>query len=111
LHVYPVETFSVAAVVGRNSVGMILCYLLVGQRFKEKIVSFKKVTFYAYVLLTCFFVVNFMFAPDPTWTDWTLAIRYERDTMYILASLIVSYGVGKTLGAILFWSWWKNHKK
>ena len=108
LHVFPIETFGVLAVVGRNIFGMILCYLLVGRRFKEKMVTFKKSVFFAYVLLTCFFVVNFLVAPDPSWTDWTLAIRWGRDTTYILASLIVSYGIGKTFGTILFWCWWKK---
>jgi hypothetical protein len=111
LSVYPIETFRVACVFGRNSLGMVLCYMLVGQWFKQKIVSFKKSTFFAYVLLTGFFVVNFLVAPDPSWTDWTLAIRWGQDTTYILASLIVSYGVGKTLGTILFWTWWKNPEK
>ena len=103
---YPIETFQVLAVFGRNFAGLLLCYLLTAKIFKQKIVSFKRTTFLAYVVLGGFFAFNFAVARDPAWTDWTLAIRWERPTIYILKSFLWSYGVGKAVGLLTFWTWW-----
>jgi len=108
LSFYPNNLFLVVSCLGRDLVGMVFCYFLVGNLIKQKVVSFKRSTFAAYLLLILFLVVNFGFAPDLTWTDWTYAVRAGCDTATILRSLLVSYGLGRVFSVILLWSWWKT---
>ena len=105
---YPDSLFQVFSVIGRDITGMIFCFLFIGSRFKEKIVSFKQTTFFAYVLLVGFLILDFAIAPDPTFTDWTYAVRQGCSTEHILKSLIFSYGIGKVFSTMLVWSWWKT---
>jgi len=105
---YPDSLFQVVSVLGRDVVGMVLCYFLVGNLIKKGIIKFGKNTLYAYLLLIGFLLVDFGMAANPTWTDWTYAVRQGCSTNYILASLLFSYGIGKVLSALLVYTWWKK---
>lgn len=98
----------VMAVLGRDVAGIFLCVLLVSHRLKEGIITPKTSTFWAYGLLVWFLGVLFAVAPDPTWTDWTYAVRMGCSTARILTTLVVSYGLGKAITAFLVWTWWKS---
>jgi len=108
LPMYPQDISQVLLVLARDGVGMIFCYLLVGERIKDGIISFNYGTSLAYLLLLGFFALVFMVAPNPTWTDWTYAIRQGCDMSTILYSLLVPYGMGKAFGTIVIWTWWRK---
>lgn len=108
LPTYPESLFQVVSVLGRDFVGMILCYFLVGGLIREGVIKFKNATLISYVALTSFLMITFAMAADPTWTDWTYAIRQGCSTSHILTSLLFSYGIGKVLSTLLVWSWWKT---
>jgi len=105
---YPESLIQVVSVLGRDVVGMILCYFLVGNLIKKGVMKFKRATFYAYLGLIGFLVVDFGMAKTPTWTDWTYAARQGCTTNYVLASLLFSYGIGKVFSTLLVWAWWKT---
>lgn len=105
---YPNNVVMVVSCLGRDAVGMVFSYFLVGDRIKQKTISFKRSTLAAYFLLICFLVVDFLVAKDPTFTDWTYAIRQGCSTGKILTALLVSYGLGKAFTAFLIWTWWKE---
>lgn len=105
---YPESLFQVLTVLGRDIIGMILCYFLIGNHIRKGIISFKNITLISYTILIGFLVLTFSMAPNPTWSDWTYAIRQGCNTDYILLSLIFTYGVGKFLTSVLVWSWWKT---
>ena len=105
---YPNSLIQVVSVLGRDVVGMLLCYFLVGNLIKKGVMEFKRSVFYAYVLLIGFLLVDFGMAKTPAWTDWTYAVRQGCSTSYILASLLFSYGIGKVLSTLLVWAWWKT---
>ena len=105
---FPDSLVQVLAVLGRDLVGCLFCFLLVGNRFLDGTVGFKRKTFLAYVLLILFFVAVFGVAESPAFTDWTYAVRVGASTEAILTSLVVCYGVGKALGSLVIWTWWKS---
>jgi len=105
---YPGNLLQVVAVLGRDIVGMVFCYLLVGRYIKDHIISFKKSTLIAYFCLTAFHIVLFATAKSPVQTDWTYAIRQGCSTSTILTSLLVSWVGGKAVTAFLIWTWWKR---
>lgn len=105
---YPNSLIQVVSVLGRDVVGMVLCYFLVGNLIKKGVMKFKRATFYAYLGLIGFLIVDFGMAKTPSWTDWTYAVRQGCTTNYVLASLVFSYGIGKVLSTVLVWSWWKQ---
>lgn len=104
---YPDNLFLVVCVSLRDFVGMILCFLLVGNHIRKGVIKFGKNTFMAYLLLIGFLLVDFGMATTPAWTDWTFAVRQGYSTSFILASLFFSYGLGKVFSTVLWWSWWK----
>jgi len=103
---YPQDLFLVISVLARDFGWMLFCYLLMGKHFRQKVISFKRNTFYAYLVLLSFLCMNFALAPNPTFTDWTYAIRQGCDISVVLKALAFSYGVGKAVGVLVFWSWW-----
>ena len=105
---FPDSLGQVLAVLGRDAVGVLFCFMLVGNRIKEDIVSFKESTFCGYFLLIVFLTFIFTFAETPAFTDWTYAIRVGESTRNILVSLVFSYGLGKAVGAVILWTWWKE---
>jgi len=103
---FPDSFWQVVFVLARDVVGCVFCFLMLRNRFKESVISFKDSTLTAYCALVLFLVILFVFAPNPTFTDWTYAIRQECSTERILNSLVYSYGLGKFVGAVLIWTWW-----
>lgn len=109
LFFYPDNLFLVVCVLGRDVAGMILCYML--QRINiGSIIQFKPITKFMYLVLIGFLTVNFAYAVDPTWTDWTYAIRQGKDTMYILTVFLVNWVGGKLITVGLVWSWFQGRR-
>lgn len=108
LPMYPESLNQAITLLARDLLGLLFCFLLIGQRLKDKIISFKQHTFLSYFVLTSFFVICFLVAKDPTFTDWTYAVRVGASTETILVSLFVCYGIGKMLSVVLVYSWWKR---
>jgi len=108
LPAYPDSFSQVVFVLARDCAGIVFCFLIVGKRMLDGVVSFKDSTGYAYFTLMIFLIAVFGFATSPVQTDWTYAIRMGSGTETILTSLIFSYGLGKAVGAVLIWTWWKN---
>jgi len=107
LPVYPDNWFLVVSVLSRDFVGMLLCYLLERTNIGS-IIQFKSVTYWSYVLLITFLVANFIYAADPSWTDWTYAIRQGMNTTYILTVFLINWIGGKLITVLLVWSWFKG---
>lgn len=108
LPMYPRDLGLVFAVLGRDAVGMFFCYLFVGDRMKQGIISYKDSVALSYLLLTSYLVAGFSIAPNPSWTDWTRAIIQGAPTSQILIVLLLQFGVGKILTALAVWTWWKK---
>ena len=105
---YPDSLGQVLAVLGRNVAGMAFCYMVISDRIKQDVISFKESTFGAYFFFIVFLTLLFTYAQTPAFTDWTFAVRMGASTQTILTSLIFSYGLGKAVGATLIWTWWKS---
>ena len=92
----------------RDIVGIILCYLLVGKYFEEKILKFNGKIILFLMINLVYLIVWFLYARTPAQTDWTYAIRYDYPLSVILTSFFVSHVVGKSLAALIYFSIWKN---
>ena len=91
----------------RDMVGMIFCYLLIGNYFKNKIVNFNHKTWLGYLLNLTFLIIWFILAPNPAWTDWTYAIKNNYSFTIILTSFIISHIIGKAIVTNIYFMIWK----
>jgi len=92
----------------RDIVGIILCYLLVGKYFEEKILKFNGKTVLLMTVNLAYLIVWFLCATTPALTDWTYAIRYDYPLTMVLTSFFVSHVVGKSLAGLIYSSIWKS---
>ena len=107
LPAYPDNLFLVLTTLGRDAAGMIFCFLLQKDKI-GKVIKLKKNTVLWYVILIAFLGFNFLIATDPTWTDWTYAIRMGYNVDYIFKSFLVTWVGGKIMAAMLVYSWFKS---
>lgn len=59
----------------QNLVGLCLLFLLTWGVWKAKMARFTRTTTFWMFILLLFMGINFMLAPDPSWTDYTYAVR------------------------------------
>jgi len=91
----------------RDLAGLTLCVIWSKPLFKSQIVKFDFLTFIGFTLLIVFLTVWFVEAGDPSWTDWTYAIRNNYSLQRILTSVFISHGIGKSITALLYVSSWR----
>ena len=104
---YPNSVLQLIFSLGRNLLGIILCYYLIGSFFQRRICSINKKTQFLFYLNAFFMFVWFYLAPSPAWTDWTFAIRYDYPFEVIVSSFLISHLLGKSLVALTYLSIWK----
>jgi len=106
LPIYPDNLFLGITILARDATGMAFCFLLQIDKF-GKVIKLKWLTICSYLILIAFLAINFFVAPDPTWTDWTFAIRQGCSTDHIIKSFLVSWGGGKIVASMRVYSWFK----
>lgn len=92
----------------RDLVGILFCFLLIGNYFLKGIVKINKHTIIMYLVNLAFLLAWFYLAPSPAWTDWTYAIRYDYPFIIVLESFVVSHVVGKSIVAVLYLTIWRS---
>lgn len=107
---YPNSVLQLIFAFGRNITGLILCYMLIGNYFRQGKLKITKKTTQLFFLNILFLAVWFVAAPSPAWTDWTYAIRHGYSWNVILYSVFVSHVIGKILVTVIFLSLWSKHK-
>lgn len=105
---YPRSVPQLVLSAGRNLVGLLLCYLLVGGYFKQGVCKLTKHTAQLILVNTVFIVVWFLLAPSPAYTDWTFAIRHDYPLLTVLSSFLISHIIGKTLVAATYLTIWRK---
>lgn len=105
---YPDSVLQLVFSIGRNIAGITLCYFLVGNYFKKEILQFSEAT-WTMLFVNAFFMLGwFLIAQNPSFTDWTFAIRYDYPLSQVIGSFLVSHVIGKTLVAITYLSMWQK---
>jgi len=104
---YPDNLFLCLSVLGRDAVGMLLCFLLTHDKM-DKVLQFSQRTVLAYGFLILFLGFHFLIAETPAWTDYTFAIRQGYSFDFILSSFIATWIGGKVVTVLLVWSWLKR---
>lgn len=92
----------------RDLVGVIFCYLLIGNYFKTNVLHFKTSTILLVLVNWLFLAVWFIFAPSPAYTDWTFAIKHGYSVGVVALSFLVSHVVGKSLVASIYYALWRK---
>ena len=93
---------------GRNITGLILCYMLIGNFFKQKKLEITKRVTQVFFLNILFLAVWFLLSPSPAFTDWTYAIRHDYSLNVIVQGFFISHVIGKSLVAAFFYTIWKK---
>lgn len=104
---YPNSLFQLAMSAGRNIVGLILCYLLIGRHFQNGLIHIKDSTIFLFYVNVIFLAVWFSLSASPAWTDWTFAIRHDYPASTVMTSFFISHVVGKSIVASIYYSIWK----
>lgn len=104
---FPDSILQLVFAFGRNIAGLILCYMLIGNYFKQKKLEITKWSVRLFLLNISFLAFWFLMASSPAWTDWTYAIRHNYPMQVILTSFFISHVIGKSLVATFFISIWK----
>lgn len=92
----------------RDLVGILFCFLLIGNYFLKGIVKINKHTIIMYLVNLAFLLAWFYLAPSPAWTDWTYAIRYDYSFIIVLESFVISHAIGKSIVTILYLTIWRS---
>ena len=108
---YPDSVLQLIFAFGRNITGVILCYMLIGNYFRQGKLKLTNKTTQLFFLNILFLAVWFVAAPSPAFTDWTFAIRHGYSWSVILTSLFISHFIGKSLVAVIFLSIWRTKQK
>lgn len=59
------------------------------------------------ILYVPLLLVWFSLAPDPSWTDWTYALRFGFDSNRVVEAFLISHGFAKFVQAVIFVKlWW-----
>jgi len=86
----------------QNLIGLCFLFLCTYGVWKAKVVSFTRTTTFWLGVIIFMMFVNFVLAPDPSWTDYTYAVRVLSPDWHILFSFILSHVVLKVLMALAF---------
>jgi len=105
---YPDSVLSLIFAGGRNVAGIVLCYLLIGNYFKQGTIKFAQSTFLVLAANIGFLILWFLSSPSPAFTDWTFAIRHDYPLSVVLFSFFISHVVGKGLVATVFYTLWRK---
>jgi len=105
---YPDSVLQLVFAGGRNVAGLVLCYMLIGNYFKQGILKFTETTALVLFMNVSFLIFWFVASPTPAFTDWTFAIRHDYSTSIVLLSLFVSHVIGKSFVVAIFYTIWKR---
>lgn len=86
----------------QNLVGLCLLFLLTYGLWKARLVAFTRHTVFWMVIIWFMMGINFMLAPDPSWTDYTWAVRIQAPDWQIFLEFFLSHVVLKVLMALSF---------
>lgn len=80
----------------------LVCSVFTYHLFKKKVLRINEWFFQWVLLEVFFFIVWFIVAPDPGFTDWTFALRNNYPGHKVLGSFLVSHLWGKMLQGMVF---------
>lgn len=86
----------------QNMVGLCLLGLLSFGIWKTRLASFTRHTVFWMAIIWFIMGVNFMLAPDPSWTDYTWAVRVQAPDWQIFFEFFLSHVVLKVLMGLSF---------
>jgi hypothetical protein len=95
----------------RDIFGLLFCYTMIFEHFKTKVIKLDHSTIMLCLTNLVFLVIWFSFAPNPAFTDWTYAIKYEYPFRIILTSFLISHGIGKSIVVLMYYSLFKGVNK
>jgi hypothetical protein len=100
---YP-DVYGLILSAARDAAGMIFLGLLVWDNFRQKIVSFSRLTYLVLIGYVFFLAAWFGLAPDPSFVDWNYAFKYGYPAVRILQDFLISHVVGRSFIVVLFYS-------
>ena len=101
---HPDEWLLVLSCYARDILGIMLCVIMTWDELKRGVIDVEKLVNLWWILP--FYALWFGLAPDPSWTDWTYAIRFN--TGHVFESFLVSHGVLKLVQALIYGSLWRE---
>lgn len=107
-HLYPSDLNEILLRFGQNAGLFCICFLFIFHLFEKKILEFQSRTYDLLIIQLFYFIAWFYLAPDPSWTDWTYAIRHGFPREQIYLSFIISHVIGKMIQGLTFISLWRN---
>ena len=108
---YPADIPEMYRCLARDFLLFFLCLILVSYSLiKKKVIGMTKITVVLLFLEYAFFFIWFVLAPDPSWTDWTYAIRYGYSGSRVVEAFTISHTIGKFIQGLIFISLWRKDK-
>ena len=104
---FPDSVLQLLFAFGRNIAALILCYMLIGNYFKQKKLEITKWAKFWFFYNIVFLSLWFLISPTPAYTDWTYAIRHNYPLSTIITSFLTSHIAGKFIVTMFFISIWK----
>ena len=103
-HLYPEERYiTLFTSLSRN----LLIFLLCIYETREICDKLNIHTFFNLYWFLPIFTVWFRLAPDPSWTDWTYAYRFNYGPQRTIEAFIISHMIMKTIQAAIYFDLWK----
>lgn len=107
-YLFPGDVLMMVLCIARDLAGVFTCWLFVRKLFDHGVVGLtESFWFWIVVVNGFFFAVWFGLAVDPSWTDWTYAIRNNYGLTRVLSSLLLSHGVGRLFIFLGYRGMWK----
>lgn len=90
----------------RDLAGFVLCWIFSYHYFEDGSLKVGYETWMLVMLEVGFMMVWFKMSPDPSFTDWTYAIRMGYEPMRIIIAFIISHVIAKFIQGLIFISMW-----
>lgn len=107
-HLYPMDIGELAIRFCQNMGLLVVCTLFILHLFEKGVLAVQRSTWVCLIFLGFYFALWFGVAPDPSWTDWTYAIRHSYDGIRVIQAFFISHVVGKGLQGLIFFSLWRT---
>lgn len=91
----------------RDFMGVVFCLVQVPHLIEKDVFSLFNMKG-LWILNVVFFIVWFGLAPDPSWTDWSYALRHDYGWTRAWSAFALSHIMGRVITTIIYWSVWNE---
>jgi len=105
-YLYPDEAMPILLYCLTRNITIFLLCIYETRKVRLQLLNVKSLVYLPFFIPL--FILWFGLAPDPSWTDWTYAFRYNYSNLRVFQAFIISHIFMKSLQGIIYIKLWKR---